>query len=94
MTASTSPRLEALPDLVTVEQFAAWAGIGRNQAYAAVHNGEVRSVRLGRSIRIPRAALEELVLGADPPRNEDTPAAGNGEGVVSIDRGAGRRALS
>lgn len=56
--------LEDLPDLLTVEEFASWARIGRRQAYATVRSGETPSITLGRSIRIPRAALETLLSEA------------------------------
>lgn len=49
-----------LPELLTVEEFAAWGGIGRNTAYEAVRRGEIKSVRIGRLVRIPKSALMEL----------------------------------
>lgn len=53
------------PDLLTVDEVADLLRIGRNQAYQAVHSGEIPSIRLGRSIRIPKAGLERL-LAARP----------------------------
>ena len=70
-------RLEELPDLVTVEDYGRWAGIGRRQAYESVHRGDVRSIRIGRSLRIPRTSLEALVNGS-------APAADYGEGVEQL----------
>lgn len=32
-------------------------GIGRNTAYELIRSGQIRSVRIGRQIRIPREAL-------------------------------------
>ncbi len=40
---------------------------GRNAAYDLVRSGAIRSVSIGRSIRIPKAALIEfLANGSDP----------------------------
>lgn len=36
-------------------------GIGRNTAYELIHSGQIRSVRIGRQIRIPREALLEFL---------------------------------
>lgn len=43
--------------------------IGRNQAYAAVHAGEIKSIRIGGRIVIPVASLLRML------DLEDTPAA-------------------
>lgn len=50
--------------MLTVPEAAKLLRIGRNLAYELVSQGEIPSVRLGRLIRVPRAALEER-LGAD-----------------------------
>lgn len=50
---------------VTVAEAAAALGIGKNQAYAAAHRGEIPAIRIGRRLLVPRAALEQmLALGA------------------------------
>ena len=36
-------------------------GIGRNTAYELIRSGQIRSVRIGRQIRIPREALLEFL---------------------------------
>lgn len=48
-----------LPDVLTVQEFAKWARIGRRQAYEAVARGDVPSVRIGKTIRIPVGALKD-----------------------------------
>lgn len=53
--------LDELPDLLTVDEYAAWARRGRNQAYEDVREGRVPSIRLGRAIRIPKKALRDLL---------------------------------
>jgi excisionase family DNA binding protein len=36
---------------------------GKNQAYELVRSGAIRSVRIGRAIRVTREALEEFKAG-------------------------------
>lgn len=50
---------------VTVEEAAEMLGISRSSAYECVHRGELRALRLGRRLVVPRSALEEL-LGGTP----------------------------
>lgn len=55
------------PDVLTVAEAARIARIGRNQMYLAVQRGEVFGVRIGRSIRIPKAELVRLLRAEDAP---------------------------
>lgn len=48
---------EELPLALTVEQLADVLHIGRGSAYRLVQTGELRAVRIGRQIRIPKAEL-------------------------------------
>jgi excisionase family DNA binding protein len=64
--------LDSLPAVLTVEEAAAVLRIGRAAAYAAVRAGEIASVRFGRTVRVPRAALLQL-LGEPIPDTEPTP---------------------
>jgi excisionase family DNA binding protein len=59
--------LERLPEVLTVREAAAVLRIGRNQLYEAVARGELRAFRIGRSIRIPKQALLELLASGSPP---------------------------
>ncbi len=52
-----------LPELLSVEEVAAFCGIGRSLAYSLVARGELPSVRLGRLVRVPRAAILAMVEG-------------------------------
>lgn len=45
------------PLLLTVREAAKLMNIGRDMTYALVAEGRIPSIRLGRHIRIPRAAL-------------------------------------
>ncbi|MEU7807892.1 excisionase family DNA-binding protein [Micromonospora chalcea] len=49
------------PLLYTVEEAAKELRIGRTQMFALLGSGRVRSVKIGRSRRIPRAALDAYV---------------------------------
>jgi excisionase family DNA binding protein len=54
--------LARLPEVLTVREAAAILRVGRNQLYQAVERGQLRAVRIGRSIRIPKQALLNLLL--------------------------------
>lgn len=60
--------IEDLPLFLTVEETAALMRKGRTATYAAIERGQLPSVRVGRSIRVPRDAL--AALGADAARRE------------------------
>jgi excisionase family DNA binding protein len=50
---------------VTVPESAELLGISRAAAYRAVRAGHIPSIRLGRTIRVPIAALEQMFARAD-----------------------------
>ena len=52
---------DTLPLMLTVEEMASILRIGRNPAYQLVKDGNIHSIRVGRSIRIPRAALVQFM---------------------------------
>jgi excisionase family DNA binding protein len=53
----------ATGDVLTVEDVAVKLGIGRNQAYEAVHAGKIPSLRVGRRWLIPRPAFDRILNG-------------------------------
>lgn len=53
--------LHELPMTLRVEDLMPILGIGRNTAYELIRGGQIRSVRIGRQIRIPRDALLEFL---------------------------------
>ena len=55
--------LHGLPMTLRVEDLMPVLGIGRNTAYELIRSGQIRSVRIGRQIRIPREALLEFLDG-------------------------------
>ena len=42
---------------VTVEEAATILGVGRNKAYEAARSGEIPTIRIGKRLLVPRAAL-------------------------------------
>lgn len=55
--------------LLTPEHAADQLDVGRTTVYALMASGELRSVKIGRSRRVPAAALDEYVgklVGARP----------------------------
>ena len=53
--------LHDLTMTLRVEDLMPILGIGRNTAYELIRSGQIRSVRIGRQIRIPREALLEFL---------------------------------
>ena len=53
--------LRDLPMILRAEDLMPILGIGRNTAYELIRSGQIRSVRIGRQIRIPRDALLEFL---------------------------------
>jgi excisionase family DNA binding protein len=51
---------------LTVEEVAATLGISLSHAYEAIRRGEIPSIRIGRRVLVPRAALERLLEGGSP----------------------------
>jgi excisionase family DNA binding protein len=63
---SCTSALATLPEVLTAREAAAILRVGRNQLYQAVGRGELGAVRIGRSIRIPKQALLDLLAAASP----------------------------
>lgn len=53
------------PSVYTVAEIAKILRIGRNKAYALVHNKKLRSIRIGREYRIPRQCLDEWLISTN-----------------------------
>lgn len=52
-----------LPMVLTIEEVARTLRISRSAAYEAVRRGEIPSVRIGRTLRVPRHRILELIGG-------------------------------
>jgi excisionase family DNA binding protein len=59
--------LAALPEVLTAREAARLLRVGRNQLYQAVARGDIPAVRIGRTIRIRKHALLDLLTSASPP---------------------------
>ena len=44
-----------------IEEAGRLLGIGRNQAYEAAHRGDFPTIRIGRRLLVPKAALDRLL---------------------------------
>ena len=53
----------ALPTTFTVDELSSILRIGRNTAYELVRSGAIRSIKIGRQIRIPRQAVYDYLTG-------------------------------
>lgn len=60
---------EGLPLTLTVQQVAKLLKVSKNTAYRLVRSGTLRSIRVGRQIRVPRSALEDYLNG-EPERGQ------------------------
>lgn len=55
--------VSAEPGVLKVREVAQELRCGINQAYELVRSGELRSVRIGRAVRVTREALEAFKAG-------------------------------
>ena len=56
---------EVLPLVLSVPELATVLHIGRNAAYDLVNTGKIRSIRIGKNIRIPQSALLDYLNSAN-----------------------------
>ena len=52
-----------LPLVLSIDNLTEILNIGRNSAYELVRSGRIRSVRIGKQIRIPREAVLQFLSG-------------------------------
>ena len=55
--------LDDLPLVLRVEDLMSVLNVGRNAAYELVRSEQIRSVRIGRKLRIPKQAVEDFLAG-------------------------------
>jgi excisionase family DNA binding protein len=70
--------MQDTPLLVTAERASELTQLGRSTIYQLLKSGELQSVKIGRSRRIPRKALEDFVAGL---REEQQQPAGHRGGT-------------
>lgn len=64
---------------LTVDEVAKLLGVGRNNAYKAIEEGKIPSIRIGKRLVVPKQALDRLLNGE---------VAGAGDAVGSITTGS------
>ncbi|TGS46014.1 MULTISPECIES: helix-turn-helix domain-containing protein [unclassified Mesorhizobium] len=55
--------VEVTRQTVTIAEAAKALGIGRNAGYEAAHRGEIPTIKIGKRILVPRAALDKMLSG-------------------------------
>jgi excisionase family DNA binding protein len=64
MSTSTGPqRLDGVEPVFHVNELAQHLDITRQTAYRMIRDGEIRSIRIGRAVRIPESAIAEYLSG-------------------------------
>ena len=59
--ASNYRSYDELPLTLRVEDLMPILGIGRNTTYELVRSGKIRSIRIGRQLRIPKDAIQDYL---------------------------------
>jgi excisionase family DNA binding protein len=75
--------MSELPLVLTVEETAKALRISRGACYQAIRCGDIKAVRLGRTLRVPRHGLAQMLgertnaegapEGGEPPRGAPAP---------------------
>ena len=58
---------ENVPDVLTVSELQKVLRIGRSTAYRLIKANEIQSIRIGRSIRVPKSSVIDYVSPAGGP---------------------------
>ncbi|MDD3073994.1 MAG: helix-turn-helix domain-containing protein [Eubacteriales bacterium] len=62
-------KFEQLDDVLTVQEVARALKIGKTKAYDLVNSGELRHIKIGKTIRIPKQYLLNYVYGRREVKN-------------------------
>jgi excisionase family DNA binding protein len=60
-----SERKTATGEFLDARAFGELLDLNRESVYRAIARGDLRAVRVGRAIRLPRAQLDSLLIGTD-----------------------------
>ena len=66
------------PDIVTVKQLRTMLGVSRALAYKLIADGEIQAVKIGTSLKIPKASVIHFVTGERKEVKLRVPASGTG----------------
>lgn len=61
MTNTSYRTVEDLPLMLDIKDVAKILGIGKNLAYSLVNSGEIKGLRIGTKIRIPKQSLVDYI---------------------------------
>ena len=63
--------MNEIPKTITVPE-AGWSyfGLSRNASYAAAKNGIIPTIKVGRLLRVPIVAMEQMLASATPSPEE------------------------
>ena len=61
MTNTSYRTVEELPLLLNVNDVAKILGVGKNLAYSLINSGEIKGLRIGTKIRVPKQALIDYI---------------------------------
>ncbi len=53
---------ENYDDIIRIDDMMEILAIGRNKAYELLQSGQIKSIKLGKSYRIPKICIEEYIL--------------------------------
>jgi|HubBroStandDraft_6_1064221.scaffolds.fasta_scaffold3663578_1 excisionase family DNA binding protein len=67
-------RSEELEQLHSIREFAELTGYEKSSVYNLINDGKLRCVKIGRSNRIPRSAIDEFFANCVKPRRRATAA--------------------
>ncbi len=50
------------PDVVSVEQLQEMLNVGKNTAYKLINDGDIKSIKIGRTYKIPKQFVADFLL--------------------------------
>jgi excisionase family DNA binding protein len=71
---------------VTVEEAASLLGVGRTAGYEAARSGTIPTIRIGRRLVVPTAALEKLLSASPGSLLQETPSGSNSTEATEDER--------
>lgn len=54
--------LHDYPEVITVEELLDILSVGKNSAYRLLRSGEIKSIKIGHTYRIPIVSVKEFIL--------------------------------